>query len=117
MTSGNEYVTVGSNNFFKDYLYNPIDNAEGNDSHIVIKVGKKLDNQSDYSYTYEQPAFVKDGDVYNATVEFDENADYTFEIKYTDKSHNVSNKTVEFMIDKTAPTVEVAFSEPAHANN
>lgn len=112
-------IRISADNFFKDYLYNPIDNKEGNENYLVIKVGKKLDDQSEYSYTYEQPAFVKDGDVYKATVEFNENADYTFDIKYTDKSHNVfdSYKTDEFTIDKVNPTVDVTFSEPAHAND
>lgn len=111
-------ISISADNFFKDYLYNPIDNKEGNENYLVIKVGKKLDNQSEYSYTYEQPAFVKDGDVYKATVEFNENADYIFDIKYTDKSHNVfdSYETNEFTIDKTAPVVDVTFSEPEHSN-
>ena len=111
-------ISISADNFFKDYLYNPIDNKEGNENYLVIKVGKKLDNQSEYSYTYEQPAFVKDGDVYKATVDFNENADYTFDIKYTDKSHNVfdSYKTDRFTIDKTAPVVDVTFSEPEHSN-
>lgn len=111
-------ISISADNFFKDYLYCPIDGQTGNENYLVIKVGKRLDNQTEYSYTYEQPAFVRDGDVYKATVDFDENADYTFDIKYTDKSHNVydSYKTHEFTIDKTDPTVDVAFSEPAHSN-
>ena len=111
-------ISISADNFFKDYLYCPIDGKEGNENYLVIKVGKRLDNQTNYSYSYEQPAFTKDGDVYKATVKFDENADYTFDIKYTDKSHNVydSYKTDEFTIDKKDPTVEVVFTEPAHSN-
>lgn len=111
-------ISISADNFFKDYLYNPIDGVTGNENYLVIKVGKRLDNQTDYTYTYEQPAFVRDGDVYKATVGFNENADYTFDIKYTDKSHNVfdSYVTDKFTIDKTNPEVSVVFSEPAHSN-
>lgn len=111
-------ISISADNFFKDYLYCPIDGQTENENYLVIKVGKRLDNQTEYSYTYEQPAFVRDGDVYKATVDFDENADYTFDIKYTDKSHNVydSYNTDEFTIDKTDPAVNVVFSEPAHSN-
>ena len=111
-------ISISADNFFKDYLYCPIDEKTGNENYLVIKVGKRLDNQTKYSYTYEQPAFVRDGDVYKAIVDFNENADYTFDIKYTDKSHNVydSYNTDEFTIDKTDPAVDVVFSEPAHSN-
>lgn len=111
-------ISISADNFFKDYLYCPIDNKEDNENYLVIKVGKRLDNQSEYSYSFEKPEFVKDGNVYKATVEFNENADYTFDIKYTDKSHNVydSYVTDKFTVDKIEPTVDVEFSEPAHSN-
>lgn len=90
---------------------------------VVLRLGhrRNVDTES-----IVEPVFTKDGDVYKATVtfsenadykatvEFNENADYTFDIKYTDKSHNVfdSYETNEFTIDKTAPVVDVTFSEP-----
>lgn len=111
-------ISISADNFFKDYLYCPIDGVTGNENYLVIKVGKRLDYQTEYSYSCEQPAFVKDGEVYKATVSFEENADYTFDIKYTDKSHNIydSYVTDEFTIDKVEPIVNVEFSEPAHSN-
>lgn len=111
-------ISISADNFFKDYLYTPIDNITGNENYLVIKVGKKLNGKTDYSYTYKQPAFVKDGNNYKATVKFNENADYTFDIKYTDKSHNVydSYEMDKFTIDKMKPKVDVTFSEPTHSN-
>ena len=107
-------ISISADNFFKDCLYNPIDNKKENEDYLVIKVKKRLDNQSEYSY-YEKPAFVKDGDVYKATVEFNENADYIFDIAYTDKSGNKSSYSDEFTIDKTPPTLDVTFSDTEYS--
>ena len=118
-------ISISADNFFKDYLYDEvyIKDENGNSvaqgyNYLTIKVGKRLDSQSEYTYTFEQPAFVKDGDVYKATVKFDENLNYSFEIKYTDKSLNVYDSYVpdEFVIDKVPPEVKVDFTEPAHSN-
>ncbi len=44
--------------------------------------------------------------------------DYTFDIKYTDKSLNVydSYQVDEFRIDEIAPVIDVKFTEPPHSN-
>lgn len=111
-------ITISADNFFKDYLYCPIDNVEENEDYLVITVGKRLDTETEYTFTDVEPVFVKDGDVYKATVEFKDNADYKFDIKYTDKSLNVYDSYVmdEFTVDKTYPKVTVDFSEPAYSN-
>lgn len=111
-------ISISADNFFKDYLYCPIDNIEGNEDYLVITVGTQLDNETAYTFACVKPEFTKDGDVYKATVKFDQNADYKFDIKYTDKSHNVYDSYVEdvFTVDKTYPTLDVAFTEPLYSN-
>ena len=54
------------------------------------------------------PDLTKNGDIYTTTVDFTENADYTFEITYKDRSGNIEEKSTyytEFVIDKTVPNV------------
>ena len=118
-------ISISADNFFADYLYTPIMKndeygvpvAQGG-NYLVITVGKRLDNETAYTYTDVTPAFTKDGDVYKAKWEFTENADYTFDIKYTDKSLKVYDSYVmdEFTVDKNDPKVTVEFSEPAYSN-
>ena len=109
-------ITISADNFFKDYLYTPI--AENSENYLVITVGKRLDNEDVYTYVEKTPSFIKNGDVYEAIVEFTDNADYTFDIKYTDKSLNVydSYEVDKFTVDKNAPKLTVNFSEPACSN-
>lgn len=126
-------ISISADNFFNEsddvppvsYLYTPIMKNDENgvpvaqsENYLVITVGKRLDNETAYTYTDVTPAFTKDGDVYKATYKFAENADYTFDIKYTDKSLNVYDSYVmdEFTVDKTYPQVTVDFSEPAYSN-
>lgn len=118
-------ISISADNFFEDALYTPIlkNNSEGvavpqSEDYLVITVGKRTDDQTSFTYTDIKPAFTRNGDVYEATYTFSENADYTFDIKYTDKSLNVydSYQKDEFTIDKTKPTLDVVFTEPAHSN-
>lgn len=118
-------ISISADNFFADALYTPIlkNNSEGepvaqSENYLVITVGKRTDDQVSFTYTDIQPTFTRNGDVYEATYTFSENADYTFDIKYTDKSLNVydSYQRDEFTIDKTIPTLDVAFTEPACSN-
>lgn len=126
-------ISISADNFFTEsddvppvsYLYTPIMKNDENgvpvaqgENYLVITVGKRLDNETAYTYTDVTPSFTKDGDVYKATYEFAENADYTFDIKYTDKSLNVYDSYVmdEFTVDKNPPKVTVNFSEPAYSN-
>ncbi len=118
-------IKISADNFFKDNLYTPVmkNDEEGtpvaqDHNYLIITVGKQLNDESKYTYTDIMPAFERDGDYYKATVEFNENADYTFNIKYTDKSLNVydSYEMDKFTIDKIAPEMKVEFTEPDHEN-
>ena len=87
------------------------------DGLLAITVEKTL-NDGTYTSTKMSPTFTKNGDAYTAVIKFDEDADYTFDIKYTDRSGNVYDEYVpeEFVIDKTAPVIEVQFDNNSAAN-
>ena len=126
-------ISISADNFFTEsedvppesYLYTPIMKndehgvpvAQG-ENYLVITVGKRLDNETAYTYTDVTPSFTKDGDVYKATYKFAENADYTFDIKYTDKSLNVYDSYVmdEFTVDKIKPDVKVVWDNNESIN-
>ena len=115
-----EYTGLGASN---DQYYNgqrtaKIEITEANffeqdldDELLVITVGKTLNNGT-ATVTKVKPEFEKNGDVYTATIEFTEDADYTFDIQYTDRSGNVYDKYEmdEFTIDTIAPEISVAFT-------
>ncbi len=102
-------ITITESNFFgtKDWDY-----ADITDDFLVITVGKTL-NDGTYTSTKMQPEFTKNGDVYTAEILFDENADYTFDIKYTDRSGNVYDEyeEVAFTVDKIAPVINLAYND------
>lgn len=102
-------ITITEANFFA---------ADQADGYLVITVGKTL-NDGTHTETVVQPAFTSNGDVHTATVKFDENADYTFDIKYTDRSGNVfdSYEMDEFTIDKIAPVIDITYSNNTAKNN
>ena len=80
------------------------------DGLLNITVGKTL-NDGTHSVTHPKPAFTKDGDTYTAEITFAENADYTFDISYTDRSGNVFDSYEEdrFTVDKISPEVLVTY--------
>lgn len=102
-------ITITEANFFstKEWGY-----ADIEDDLLVITVGKTL-NDGTYTSTKMKPEFTKDGNVYTATILFDENADYTFDIKYTDRSGNVydSYETDKFTVDKIKPVIDVSYND------
>ena len=102
-------ITITEANFFT---------ADQADGYLVITVGKTL-NDGTHTETVVQPTFTSNGDVHTATVKFDENADYTFDIKYTDRSGNVfdSYEMDEFTIDKIAPVIDITYSNNTAKNN
>lgn len=102
-------ITITEANFFA---------ADQADGYLVITVGKTL-NDGTYTETVVQPTFTSNGDVHIATVKFDENADYTFDIKYTDRSGNVfdSYEMDEFTIDKIAPVIDITYSNNTAKNS
>lgn len=85
---------------------------------LVITVGKRLNNETVYTETNVKPVFSKNGDVYVGTVIFSEDADYTFDIKYTDHSGNVfdSYNKDEFTVDKISPSIAVNYDNNAAMN-
>ncbi len=90
-----------------------IDEANFDGSDVVITVGKRLNSETTYTESRITPAFVKstEGDIYTATIPFNEDADYTFDITYTDKSDNVYNtyEGYSFTVDKIAPVINVKY--------
>ena len=88
------------------------------DGHLVITVEKTTDDGK-YTSTAMSPTFTKNGDVYTAEIEFIEDGDYTFDIKYTDRSGNVydSYEKDEFTVDMTAPVVNVTYDNNSAKNS
>lgn len=109
-------ISISEENFFSDYLYRPINDEEGNDDYLVITVGKRNDNETEYTYTNVEPPFEKVGDVYQARVEFEDSADYKFDVKFTDYSGNKAEdyKEDSFTIDRNNPEITVELSEVKH---
>ena len=72
-------IRIEESNFFHEDL---------EDGYLVLKVSKQL---SDGSVKEElwKPDFTKDGSSYVAQIQFSEDADYTFDIAYTDRSGNI----------------------------
>ncbi len=99
-------IEITEQNFFARDLYDIVPGTE--EEYLVITVEKTLQDGT-YTLTKVKPEFTKNGDVYTATIKFDENAEYTFDIKYTDRSGNVydSYEKDEFVIDKTNPVLNM----------
>lgn len=85
---------------------------------LVITVEKIL-NDGTYTSTKMKPSFTKNGDEYTATIDFTEEAEYTFDIKYTDRAGNVydSYEKDVFTVDKTAPIINVSYDNNDAKNN
>lgn len=83
--------------------------AEDLDKQLIITRTKKLNSSEEVITDYLKPDFVATGveDEYKATIAFDENADYTFDITYTDRSGNTSAsyEMDVFTIDTIAPII------------
>ncbi len=60
----------------------------------------------------------KNGNTYTATISYTQDAEYTFEINYTDKAGNKAFALPEetFVIDKTIPEIEITEVEDKSAN-
>ena len=119
-------ISIKEENFFADNLYDEVyvNNENGEPvaqgfNYLTITVGKHLENESDYTKTYPEPEFTynKQEGVYQATVEFIEDADYTFDVSFYDYSMN-KNVSVDygtsvaptaFTVDNTAPVVEISY--------
>lgn len=88
------------------------------DGLLVITVEKTTDDGT-YTSTAMSPTFTKNGDVYTAEIPFVDAGDYTFDIKYTDRSGNVydSYEKDVFTIDKTAPVIDVTYDNNSAKNS
>lgn len=80
------------------------------DGLLLITVGKTL-NDGTHTVTNPKPTFTKNGDVYTAEITFAEDADYTFDISYTDRSGNVFDSYAEdhFTVDMIKPEILVTY--------
>lgn len=103
-------ITITEANFFAADLTDLVPGTE--EEYLVITVGKTLYDGTTTT-TKVKPDFTKNGDVYTATIKFDENADYTFDIKYTDRAGNVydSYEMDVFTIDKIQPKISVSYND------
>lgn len=96
---------------------------------VVVKVEKRLDNETAYTPTtytgqtkLEFVPYVSEGnhieDTYTASVAFEENADYKFSVTYTDRSGNAYQGYEEaFTIDKILPIVEMTYDNHSCRNS
>lgn len=101
-------ITINEANYFEDAL------LEGE----LLIVVEETDNNGTYVSTNVQPEFTQSGDVYTATVEFATDADYTFDIQYTDYSGNEYDayEKDEFTVDKTSPEISVTYDNNSSEN-
>ncbi len=101
-------ITINEANFFPQDI---------EDGLLKITVGKTL-NDGTHSVTNPKPDFSKNGDVYTAQILFDENADYSFDISYTDRSGNVFDSYPEdrFTVDKIRPEIRVSYDNNSARN-
>ncbi|MDE8707044.1 hypothetical protein PZH31_15755, partial [[Ruminococcus] torques] len=55
--------------------------------------------------------WITNGDVHTASVTFSADADYTYDVDYTDLAGNASsyNRVDDFTIDRTVPTIQVSY--------
>lgn len=92
---------------------------------VELIVYRRLDNESEYkklNNTYPLNPVEGKADTYFTVIAFNENADYKFDVKYTDRSYNVYDNydEIEFVVDKIAPVIEIGYkndSSPSNGNN
>lgn len=101
-------ITVNEDNFWSE--------------DVEIIVNRQLDSESKYTklddiYTFSEVEGEKD--TYYTLIPFVENADYKFDIKYTDRSNNVYDNydEVEFVVDKTNPVIELSYKNDSTPSN
>lgn len=90
-----------------------IKEANFDEKDVIITVGKRLENEADYTQTRLNLTF-KPGekeDEHIAIYNFSENADYTLDISYTDKSGNpcAQQETQKFTVDNKKPVITIGF--------
>ena len=102
-----------------------VDEVNFDASLVKLDVKKKAFADSTFSEMSLSPAFTQDGDKYTATITFDKDAEYTFDISYTDQAGNVNKTPVyaegtvcekNFIIDRTAPALAVSYDNNSARN-
>ncbi len=116
-------IAIHEENFFPEAIYNQVTHYDENGApiqedykYLTIKVGKRLQNEDNYTYVYEEPEFTYDTEdgCYKAQVKFTENADYTLDIKFYDFSLN-ENEPIDYG-DSVAPVAFTVDREPPKAS-
>ena len=105
-------IVINESNFFQ---------KDVEDERLLITVEKVFDDGTTAQEKLK-PEFVynETNKVYEATVEFDGDADYIFDVKYTDRSGNVYDKyeAEKFTLTNTKPVIDVSFdNNTAKKNN
>lgn len=83
---------------------------------VVISLSKRYNNEAEYKLVDVNSYFkAVDGEVdaYEAVIEFNEDADYILDIKYTDKSGNTYeyDEDIRFTVDTIAPVISLAYED------
>lgn len=110
-------ISIKESNFFKEGFEKVTDlnTNELINEHLIISIKKKLDDGTVYEYTVKNSDMTTQfaetsEDVWTATLLFNENADYVFEITYKDFSGNEAGKfTDSFTIDKIKPEISISY--------
>ena len=85
---------------------------------LAVNVTQNGVENTEYSdYLGNKENWTQEGDVYTAEITFSEEADYTFEIVYSDPAGNPAEPyNAEFTIDKTAPQISVTYNNNEYKN-
>ncbi len=99
-------IQIEEANFFKEDL---------DDGLLVITVGKTDENGAVVTENIKPEFRLEDG-VHKAEYLFEDDAEYTFDIKYTDRAENAYDEYEEerFVIDKLAPVIEINKADGAY---
>lgn len=124
MTKPEVVVTYDNNSAQNDNYYDAERTAtivvtEHNfDPSRVAIIGTAIDNGTEIAFPVVGDWF-DNGDTHSASIYYSQDAHYTFDVEITDKSGNTMNdfEAEEFVVDKTAPTIEFSGVADLSANN
>lgn len=111
-------VEAQNTNYFKKERLATISITEHNFEEGRIKIkGKGSSDGKEVSFP-SVSAWSGQGDIHTATILYSEDAEYSFDIAYTDKAGNIADAPGKdtFVIDKTAPEVSIEKVENKSAN-
>lgn len=117
-------VTYDNHDVRNDYYYNAprvatVEITEHNFDPADVKIAMTAETAGKALAIPSVSAWSHSGDVHRAAIRFDYDADFTFDIEYSDLAGNQSEDYVqdEFVIDLTAPEIEIFNIEDRSANN